>query len=83
MFPTPVSGLPELLFDEGFCAYKSFCLQAHSSYATNAVTNSMTEPTSNSSHIIPIQSQELLDDSFNDSNDDAINMLFMFHEMLF
>ena len=43
----------------------------------------MTELTSNSSHIIPIQSQELLDDSFNDSNDDAINMLFMFHEMLF
>jgi len=28
-FPTPVSGLPELLFDEGFRAYKSFCMQAH------------------------------------------------------
>jgi hypothetical protein len=30
-FPTPVSGLPELLFGEGFLAYKSFCLQTHSS----------------------------------------------------
>ncbi len=27
-FPTPVSGLPEFLFDKGFCAYKSFCMQA-------------------------------------------------------
>jgi hypothetical protein len=79
-FPTPVSGLPELLFDEGFCAYKLFCLQTHSSSATNMVTNSMTEPTSNSSHVIPFESQELLDDSFNDSNNDAINMLFMINE---
>jgi hypothetical protein len=38
-FPTPVSGLPELLFDESFHAYMSFCMQAHSSYA-NAVTDS-------------------------------------------
>ncbi len=29
-FPTPVSVLPELLFDEGFWMYKSFCMQAHS-----------------------------------------------------
>ncbi len=79
-FPTPVSGLPELLFDEGFNAYKLFCLQVHSSYATNAVTNSMTGPTNNSSHVIPFESQELLDDSFNDSDNDAINMLFMLHE---
>ncbi len=40
----------------------------------------MTEPTSNSSHVIPFESQELLDDSFNDSNNDAINMLFMINE---
>ena len=23
-FPTPVSGLPEILFDEGFCAFQSY-----------------------------------------------------------
>ncbi len=79
-FPTPVSGLPELLFDAGFNAYKSFCSQVHSTYATNAVANSMTEPTNNSSHVTPSESQELLDDSFNDFDDDAINMLFMLHE---
>ncbi len=28
-FPTPISGLPELLFDEGFRAYTSFCKQLH------------------------------------------------------
>jgi hypothetical protein len=32
-FPTPLSGLPELLFDERFQAYKTFCMQV-SSYAT-------------------------------------------------
>ena len=32
-FPTPLSGLPELLFDEGFRAYKSFCMEV-SSYAS-------------------------------------------------
>jgi hypothetical protein len=79
-FPTPVSGLPELLFNKGFCAYKLSCLQIHSFYATNMVTNSMTEPTSNSSHVIPFESQELLDDFFNDSDDDAINILFMINE---
>ncbi len=26
-FPTPISGLPELLFDEGFRSYTSFCKQ--------------------------------------------------------
>ncbi len=29
-FPTPVAGLPELLFDERFHRYKSFCMQAYS-----------------------------------------------------
>ena len=36
-FPTPVSGLPELLFDEGFQTFKSFCLEVGSpipSYAS-------------------------------------------------
>jgi len=83
-FPTPVSGLPELLFDEGFRAYKSFCMQCHSSYA-NAVTDSTAVPTSKPSHVIPFESQEIVDDSFNNSDDDTINktfnnMLFMLHE---
>ena len=29
-FPTPVSGLPELLFNEGFRAFQSFCLEVGS-----------------------------------------------------
>ena len=36
-FPTPVSGLPELLFNEGFHAFESFCLKVGSpipSYAS-------------------------------------------------
>ncbi len=40
----------------------------------------MTEPTNNSSHVIPFEKQELLDDSFNDFDNDAINMPFMLHE---
>ena len=26
-FPTPVSGLPDLIFDEGFNKYKSYCAE--------------------------------------------------------
>ncbi len=33
IFPTPISSLPELLFDEGFRKYNSFCMQV-SSFAT-------------------------------------------------
>jgi hypothetical protein len=40
-FPTPLSGLPELLFDEGFQAYKSFCMQV-SSYATSDANSTST-----------------------------------------
>ena len=83
-FPTPVSGLPELLFDKGFRAYKSFCMQCHSSY-TNAVTDLTSETSTKPSNVIPFKSQELVDDSLNDSDDNAINkifnnMLFMLHE---
>ncbi len=34
-FPTPTSGLPELLFDEGFHEYNSFCMQVSSFLTTN------------------------------------------------
>ncbi len=74
-----MSGLPELLFDKGFQAYTCFCMQAHSSY-TNAVTDSTSEAGSKPSNVIPFESQELVDDSLDDSDNDAINMLFMLHE---
>ena len=54
-------------------------MQAHSSYA-NAVTDSTAESSRKPSHIIPFESQEFVDDSLDDSEDDAINMLFMIHE---
>ncbi len=79
MFPTPVSGLPELLFNKGFCAYKSFCMQAHSSYV-NTVTNLTSETSKQPSNIIPVESQELSADSLDDTDGIAINMFFMPHE---
>ena len=33
-FPTPVSGLPELLFDEGFRAFETYCLEVGSPIPT-------------------------------------------------
>ncbi len=78
MFLTPVSGLPELLFNKGFCKYKSFCMQAHSSYV-NTVTSLISE-TSKPSNIIPFETQELSTDSLNDAYDNTINMLFMLHK---
>jgi hypothetical protein len=50
-FPTPLSGLPELLFNKGFQAYKSFCMQV-SSYA-------MTDEAVRNSNIIPFDDNEL------------------------
>ncbi len=78
MFTKLVSGLPELLFNKGFCTYKSFCMQAHSSYV-NTVTN-LTSETSKPSIIIPFESQELSADSLNDTDEDAVNMFFMLHD---
>jgi len=83
-FPTPVSGLPELLFDEGFRTYKSFCMQCHSSYM-NTVTDLTPATSTKPAHVIPFENQELVDDSLDDSDDNAINkifnnMLFMLHE---
>jgi hypothetical protein len=71
-FPTPVSGLPELLFDEGFLEYKSFCTQV-SSFAAASGTDAR------NINIIPfgndeVQPMQLL-------NDEAdINTLFMINE---
>ncbi len=67
--------LPELLFNEGFQAYKSFCMQAHSSYS-----NTVTDSASEASNVILFESEELVVGSIDDSDDDAINMLFMLHK---
>ncbi len=65
-FPTPLSGLPELLFDKGFQAYKSFCMQV-SSYAMT-VAKSM-------STFIPFNSNKLQQHLAD--NDKDTNMFFL------
>jgi hypothetical protein len=67
MFPTPVSGLPELLFDEGYCAFKSF-------YQCTATTNTTTD-----SNVIHYDDKEPI--AFEDA-DNVINMLFMLHKSI-
>jgi hypothetical protein len=70
-FPTPISGLPELLFDEGFRAYTSCCKQA-TSYAT-------TDDGPQGSNIIPFDDNEVQPGTDED-DDRKINMLFMINE---
>jgi hypothetical protein len=76
-FLTPISGLPELLFDEGFQEYKSFCTRIISSYA-----NSLSSSNDNTidAKVIPFDDNEVHDSS-DESNDD-INMLFMLNESI-
>ncbi len=69
----PISGLPELLFDEGFQAYKSFCMEV-SSYAIQQNTQHV----SHKSTFIPFDKDKLLCQSPEDEED--INMLFMTNE---
>ncbi len=70
-FPTPISGLPKLLFDEGFWAYTSFCKQV-SSYAT-------TDDAPCYSNIIPFGDNEVQPGIDGEDNEE-INMLFMINE---
>jgi hypothetical protein len=70
-FPTPISGLPELLFDEGFRAYTSFCKQV-TSYAT-------TDDRPRGSNVIPFDDNEVQPGTDKD-DDKQINMLFMINE---
>ncbi len=79
-FPTPLSGLTELLFDEGFQAYKSFCMQV-SSYAIQEDTmrtSTHIQDTTRMSTFIPFNNDELLQQSTEEEDD--INMLFMSNE---
>ncbi len=64
-FPMPISGLPELLFDKGFWAYKSFCMQVLS-YAT-------TDKAANTLNIITFDDNEL--QVLTPDEEEDINML--------
>jgi hypothetical protein len=66
-FSTPVSSLPELLFDEGYHTFKSFYQHTD-----------MTDTTTNAK-VIPYDDKELI--AFEDT-DNAINMLFMLHKSI-
>jgi hypothetical protein len=66
-FPTPISGLPKLLFDKGYRTFKSFHQRTV-----------MSDTTTNS-NIILYDDKELI--AFEDT-DNAINMLFMLHESI-
>jgi hypothetical protein len=70
--PTPLSSLPELLFDKGFQAYKSFCMQV-SSYTT-------IDEAAGNSNIIPFDVDEVQE--FTVDNKEDINMLFMVNETI-
>ena len=76
-FPTPLTGLPELLFDEGFQAFKSFCMEV-STFATKCLEKDST--TQSTSTFIPFDDDELLQQSANDEED--INVLFMTNETI-
>jgi hypothetical protein len=77
IFPTPLSGLPELLFDEGFQAYKSFCMEV-STFATKRLETDTT--TQSTSTFIPFDDDEFLQQSANDEED--IKMLSMTNETI-
>ena len=76
-FPTPLSGLPELLFDKGFQAYKSFCIEisSYTSQQTTMHTNTHLQDASRMSTFIPFNDDELLHQSTTEEEDN-INMLF-------
>jgi len=74
-FPTPLSGLPELLFDEGFQAYKSFCMEVSSYAVQQSDSNAIT-----TGNYIPFDDDELFQQTTEDEED--INMLFMANETI-
>jgi hypothetical protein len=75
-FPTPISDLPELLFDKGFQEYKSFCMQL-SSFA-NSVSSS--NDNTLGSNVILFDDDEVHASA--DESDDDIDTLFMFNETI-
>ncbi len=75
-FPTPISGLPELLFDKGFQEYKSFCMQLSS--FVNSVSSSNNDTLG--SNVIPFDDDEVHASA--DESDNDINTLFMLNETI-
>jgi hypothetical protein len=73
MFPIPISGLPELLFNEGFQEYKSFSTKISS--FVNLVSSSNDTADVN---VIPFDEDEV--HVANDQSDNDINTLFMLNE---
>jgi hypothetical protein len=74
IFPTPISGLPELLFDEGFRQYNSFCMQVSSFTTTDKIQRS-------NSNIIPFDDDEVQPIQALD-NEEETNMLFMLNQTI-
>ena len=73
-FPTPISSLPELLFDEGFHKYNSFCMQVSSFATTDEVQGGSSNTISfDDDEVQPIQASE---------DEEEINMLFMLNETI-
>jgi hypothetical protein len=73
-FPTPISGLQELLFDEGFYKYNSFCMQVSSFATTDEVQGGITKTIPfDDDEVQPIQASE---------DEEEINMLFMLKETI-
>jgi hypothetical protein len=70
-FLKPISGFPELLFDEGFWAYTSFCRQVLS-YATN-------DDAPHYSNIIPFDDDEI-QPGIDEGDDEENNMLFIINK---
>jgi hypothetical protein len=67
-FPTPVSGPPELLFDEGFCEFNSFCMHVPSFATTNEAQGI--------SNIIPFNDEKMQHVTTSD-NDEEINIVMI------
>jgi hypothetical protein len=70
MFPTTISGLPELLFKEGFQEYESFCTKI-SSFANSVSSYNDTEAV----NMISFDDDDV--HVANDPSDDDINTFFM------
>ena len=73
-FPTPISGLPELRFDERFHEYNSFCMQVSSFATTDEVQGG-------SSNIIPFDNVKVQPIQASE-DEEEINMLFMLDETI-
>ena len=73
-FPTPISGLPELLFDERFHEYNLFCMQVSLFATTDEVQGG-------SSNTIPLDDDKVQPIQAS-QDEEEINMLFMLNETI-